>query len=173
MKVFHVISDKDIFQNSLPEPKEYMTRPTAKGLVFDSDGKIALVTTNKDYLLPGGGVESDETFEQAFIRECDEEIGCKIEISETIGKSEQYRNIDSRKYEIVFFVAKVLGEKGLPSSKEEDEQNIKIIWVTLNEAINILKQQMERPIDGEYSFRFNVISHLAALETFLGKNEQN
>jgi ADP-ribose pyrophosphatase YjhB (NUDIX family) len=170
MKPFLVVRDADIFENPLEEPKEYVTRPTAKGLVFDADGNMALITTHEHYGLPGGGVEKGETFEQALIRECEEEIGCKVEINSNIGTSEQYRTRDAVKYETEYFTATVMGEKGMPTSTQDDEQNIRIIWIPVNEAVVFLSEQIKNLPAKDYSFKFNARTHIAAVEKYCKEN---
>ena len=42
MDYFSIIKDSDIFEYPTEEPLEYSIRPTAKGIVIDSDGNIGL-----------------------------------------------------------------------------------------------------------------------------------
>jgi 8-oxo-dGTP diphosphatase len=68
-----------------------IVRPTARLLVFDPDGRLLLFQCRDDanldagffWIAPGGGVEQDETDEQAALRELREETG--IESSAAIG----------------------------------------------------------------------------------------
>lgn len=110
MGYFSIIKDADIFENPGEEPKEYTVRPTAKGIVLDNDGKIALLSNGEHSLFPGGGVDKGETYEQAFIRECKEEIGCDIEVLHAIGNAMHMRGKSMMKYEVHFFVGRVVGK---------------------------------------------------------------
>lgn len=87
MEYFHSIKDSDIFENPTPEPEEYVSRPTVKGIVVDSEGRIAFLSNGEHSLFPGGGVEKGESLEYAFIRECKEEIGCGVKITSSLGGS--------------------------------------------------------------------------------------
>ena len=52
-------------------------RPSARGIIFDVCGRIALVYSQKEkyYKFPGGGIHKDEDKKEALIREVSEETG--------------------------------------------------------------------------------------------------
>ena len=60
-------------------------RPSARGIIFDDCGRIALVYSQKEkyYKFPGGGIHKDEDKKEALIREVREETGL-IVIPESI-----------------------------------------------------------------------------------------
>lgn len=174
MDYFHSIKDSDIFENPVPEPKEYKARPTVKGFVFDAEDKIALLChPDEDYgLLPGGGMEEGETPEQAFIRECKEEIGCNIEILSKVGVALQQSARDSRLSENHFFVARVLGEKGVPTTKQDDEMHTIIKWMNVRDLEEQLRKQIAFTHENWYRRQFNSRTHYAALQKYL-KDKDN
>lgn len=55
-------------------------RPSARGIIFNTDGKIALVYSRKEkyYKFPGGGIRENEDKTDALIREVGEETGLKV-----------------------------------------------------------------------------------------------
>lgn len=67
-------------------------RPGAYGLVFNDKGQILVVenTLNHCYELPGGGVEIDERFEDAVIREVWEETGLHVEVEKFITMIDEF-----------------------------------------------------------------------------------
>ena len=70
-------------KNYNPEGKIY-TRPSARGIVV-KDGKVLLNHVDRfdNYEFPGGGIEPNETPEQAMIREVLEETG-RVVIPESV-----------------------------------------------------------------------------------------
>lgn len=169
MKLFSTLHDSDIFDDPVIEPIEYKVRPTAKGFVFDNEGNIALLSVRDHYGLPGGGVESEETFEEAFIRECKEEMGCVVEILSPVGTAEQYRAEDAKKYELTYFTAKVVGEKSIPTSTQDDESGIVVVWFSKEKTKQVLEQQLYTIPENDYPAQFNLRTHLAAYNEAVSK----
>ena len=120
------------------EPQGYTMRPTAKGVIFNAVGEVAIY----DGLLPGGGVENNETFEEALKRECIEEIGHAIENINELGTVIQYRDLSKRKYEVHGYMADVVGDAVVPTTTQESEIGRTFTWVTLDEAIHTLEQEI-------------------------------
>jgi ADP-ribose pyrophosphatase YjhB (NUDIX family) len=167
MEPFAIIKDADIFEDPATEPKFYERRITVKGVVFDEDGDIAVLTTRGHSLLPGGGVEGDEGLEDAFVRECREEIGCDVTLLEYLGVGFQYRAQTAKKYEVHFFVAQVTGEKGSPSTEDRDEQSLVLSWETIGTVQDVLESQIESIPQEEYATHFNARLQLEAFRKFM------
>ncbi len=167
MEPISLIKDADIFENPHTEPKFYKIRPTVKGIVLDENRLIALLSTRGHSLFPGGGVEAGETHEEALVRECKEEIGCDIEILSYLGECDQYRASIAKKYEVHFFVARVVGEKRIPLTEEIDELDSIPIWETAENVENILEEQIAVIPDDEYAVHFNCRTHLVAWKRYL------
>lgn len=161
------IKDSDIFAEPHKEPSFYKVRPTVKGIVFDEDGKIALLSTRSHYLFPGGGVDDNESLEEACIRECKEEIGCDIEIDSYIGQFDQYRAVTAKNYEIHFFAAHVVGEKGDPTTDDEEELTAKTVWEFPENILNLLEEQLDTIPPEEYAAQFNARTHIRAFEKYI------
>lgn len=57
-------------------------RVSVKGLIYDNNGKLLFVRERSDtWDLPGGGLEHGESIAEALRRECREELGAEIEIT--------------------------------------------------------------------------------------------
>ena len=80
MKRLFEIDLKDYDEND-----NVFSRPSARGISFNSENKIALVYSVKEkyYKFPGGGIHGDEDKKDALIREMREEVGLVV-IPETI-----------------------------------------------------------------------------------------
>ncbi|XOB46467.1 MAG: NUDIX domain-containing protein [Candidatus Nealsonbacteria bacterium] len=78
-------------------------------ILLRRDKKILLLHREKHgkkyYILPGGGVESNETPENAVIREAKEELGVGVQI---VKKFAQFKNIDNIEY---YFECKIISGK--------------------------------------------------------------
>lgn len=71
-------------------------RPSAYAVLADTRGDagqhpaIALVRTQEDLLLPGGGLNSDEEHAQAVVREVAEECALRVAVSQSLGDAVQF-----------------------------------------------------------------------------------
>jgi 8-oxo-dGTP pyrophosphatase MutT (NUDIX family) len=147
MKLLKTIRERDIFPGSELINKEsgYIIRKAARAVVFDKDNKIALLKISKHnyFKLPGGGVEKGEDLFVALKRECLEETGCQIIVKNEIGKILEFREFDpggKLQQESFCYLAYVNGEKGEPSFTEEEVKGgFQLLWISLKDAINLLK----------------------------------
>ena len=170
MKTFKDIRDTNIFANPILSDGDYKLRPTVKAIIKDKDGNIAILKARGHYLLPGGGVEEGEDKIKAIKREIKEEIGCNIADIEELGTSDQFRNKEMKHYQISFFVASIDGEKGLPTTTQEDElQDVEVVWENKENVFNLLKNQISITDENEYNFCFNARSHFEAFQEFYNK----
>ena len=99
MEYFSAITDKDIFENPVPEPNEYAERPTSRGIILDKDDLVCLYTIYGRSLFPGGGIEEGESPEQAFIREAKEEAGVEITNIKPLGIVSEFRSMHKNLYQ--------------------------------------------------------------------------
>ena len=141
------------------------TRPIARAILMDKEGKIAIHRIFRDdkfcrqgyFETPGGGIDEGETPEEACKRECREEIGCEIEVIKEIAIIEDAYNLIGRKNINHYFLAmeKNLGKRHFES--EGDQYIQETLWVDLGEAIalyeampnekvSLLVKQRELPI---------------------------
>ena len=122
MGLLLTLQDADIFPDAerIEDFSAFNARIAVKVAIYDRENMIALVGT-KYQLLPGGGVEDNESLEQAVIRECLEEVGCSVDNIEEIATALECRAKTKRHQTTHFFTAKLLGEKGVPQTTQEDE----------------------------------------------------
>ncbi len=122
------------------------TRLTARGIIFNKEGKVCLLHMVGDdlfghldhYEFPGGGVDGGETPHQALKREIAEEIGYSIrEIIEVGTLAIEYhllKRIDLGH----FFIAQC--DKAVGMKREAYENNLinEVCWIPWNEVESLL-----------------------------------
>ena len=148
MKELKLINPENVTEE---EVKGYRVREAARAIVVDEDGKIALlhVTNENYYKLPGGGLEGSEDKLIALQRECQEEIGCDVEVINEIGSIVEYRKIFNLKQTSYCYLAKLKGEKGTPDfTDHEKEKGFKQVWLTYDEAIKSLIESTVANMEG-------------------------
>lgn len=182
MKTLGTFIQKDVFPKKEDDKEKinFEDRITGKAIVFDDDNNIALVgnKVNSFYLLPGGGMDHDESIEDGIIRECSEEIGCNVELKMPVGTIDDYRNRDKKHCITYCYTAKLIGEKGELTLTEDEKRNgLHVIWVPLDKAIKILEKEVEQLRHGEVAFYntgFNILrDHLFLKEVGKRKNYNN
>lgn len=123
------------------------SRPSARGIIFIDDNKIALVYSEKEkyYKFPGGGIHKDEDKKEALIREVREEVGL-IVIPESICEfgsvmRRQKSNISPHtifEQENFYFICKVENQiVGQNLDDYEVEAGFVLRVVNLEEAISV------------------------------------
>ncbi|MFH5186376.1 NUDIX hydrolase [Paenibacillus sp. TAB 01] len=119
--------------------KEYIWRPAVYGLIFNKHkDKLAIIHTGDgNFLLPGGGMEFNETYEECLKREAHEEIGIEIELRSFIGCARRcFYSINEDKYylnEGHFYLCDMGKSIGTPT-----EENHILTWLEPIQAIDCL-----------------------------------
>ena len=145
MKLLRTLRDSDIGSNALI-PVSYPERSASRGVVIDTQGKVALLNVTKKgyHKLPGGGLELGEDAETAFRREVLEEIGCEVTNIRELGMMEEYRNKIALHHLSYCFTADVEGEKGQPSFVgDEITDGFEPEWCDLKTAIEALESEKD------------------------------
>jgi 8-oxo-dGTP diphosphatase len=133
------------------DAKSYSAREAARAVVIDSDNMIALLHVSKSgyYKLPGGGLEGVEDPRVALDRECQEEIGCDVEVIAEIGSIVEYRKMFTLKQTSYCYLAKVKGEKRAPAfTSEEIEKGFEAMWLPYEKVLELMKQSSTSNIEG-------------------------
>lgn len=80
------------------EGHDYRDRVGVYGIVYNCEGKIAIIKTQAGYFLPGGGIENVESHIKCLQREFLEETGYEIEVMNYIGKATLYHKTKTEQY---------------------------------------------------------------------------
>lgn len=149
------------------EAESYEKRGTARGIVVDADGKIALlsVTKNNYYKLPGGGIDEGETIEEAYKRECLEEVGCEVEVTGMLGTIKEWRKLAKLNQTSYCFTSRVVGEKGQTNFTESEKQNgFEVVWLEKEDAYEKLQATVPQNYEG---LAYIKARDLAIIEAYL------
>lgn len=101
-----------------------MKRVVSRGIIVIDNKFVLLKRIRKEgdeylhyYAIPGGGVESDETLEDACIREVKEEVNLDVTIDKYLGTDEYENGICH------YFKVNYLGGKPILGGEEKEQNN--------------------------------------------------
>ncbi len=117
------------------------------------EGKI-LLTQREDFetwILPGGGVEEEESLAQAAIRETKEETGLNIELTRLVGVYSRLSNM-STTYAVLFTARPIGGE-----IKCQEGETIAVEWFAFDEIPGPLSPGHKRRIEDAVSGASGVV----------------
>jgi len=138
-------------------------KKTARAVIL-MDNKVVLIRRKKYnngqlireyYVIPGGHLDGNETFEQAVIREVKEELGIDVRItSELLHEYNEELNLDEKFFECEY----ISGEIGTGTGEEWTNPDIEkygsyeIIYQSINEIndINLFPINMKKIIIEKY-----------------------
>lgn len=128
----------------MPEKSQYRTiiRPSVRGIIYDGEKLLMIRSCHGDYQFPGGGMEPEETREEALIREIREETGyTQIEVGPCIGSAVNYFEVRETadtlmRMESYYYVCRLTGDHQEAKSMEMYEKRLQYcdVFVTPQEA---------------------------------------
>lgn len=121
---------------------EHIMRAGGYALIFDATGELAVVSTPRGFMLPGGGQEAGESPGAAAVRETYEECGLRITLGARIGVADELifaadEGVHYRK-RCTFFLAEVAGSG---ATCEDDHE---LIWFRPERAALELRHESQR-----------------------------
>ena len=112
-------------------------------------------------MVPGGGLEGNESIEECCIRELSEETGLLIEPSPCVLEVDEY--YADAKYATYYFFATVIGETERKLTEGEIRLGMEPEWVPVEEAIRTFSKYDECEWDlwkGIYYREYRALSEL-------------
>lgn len=178
IKKLFKITDKDFGIEEKKNKSNPEIRIGARGMIFNEDGKIAIIhkKNKNEYKLPGGGVEENEDPKESFLRECLEEIGCEVCINNFLGVAEEYKSQENfKQFSYVFIAKKTLDKNELKLTKKEMEEGTEFIWLDVLEALNRMKNSLNTlkasNYDNIYRSKFMVLRDIKILENYINSSK--
>ena len=115
----------------------------AGGAVVRDDGSVLLVHRPgyDDWTLPKGKLDPGESFEQAALREVEEETGIRCRLSREL-PSTQYRDGKGREKIVRYWLMAVDEDPGFEPNDEVDE----LRWLAPDEAAALLTYERDRDV---------------------------
>ncbi len=121
----------------------YPVRNSVKAIII-RDNKLLCIKKSDSvgdyFLLPGGGQNKNEIFEDAVKRECLEELGAEISVNnlryirEYVGKNHEFRETDNSHQVEFMFDCDLLAEPNFESAYEKDDGQSGIEWIDLDKS---------------------------------------
>jgi 8-oxo-dGTP diphosphatase len=115
----------------------------AAGGLVRRDGRIAVVHRPRydDWSLPKGKLDPGETWEQAAVREVEEESGVRGELLEPLGE-DRYRDNKGRPKVVRWWRMRPVQDHGLTPNDEVDERR----WLAPQDALPLLTYERDREL---------------------------
>lgn len=141
MKLIKELTNRDLgFEEK--KASKYTIRKAARAVVFDKEGRIAILHASKKnyHKIAGGGIESGENIKVALAREIHEETGCTAVIKDEVGIIIEYRD-DVARLQISYCYIAYVKKHGEPHfTKSEKDEGFNLEWLTIDEALKKFKK---------------------------------
>lgn len=156
-----------------PDKSSYGERHAARAVIFDGQGRIALLHSARlgYWKLPGGGIEDGEDWQQALLREALEETGYPVMLRavpplmliEWRAQPEYWRTIEKLKQISVCGVADVCGDvQAISLTDDEMQTGLVLEWHRVEEAVKVMEASAPDTYEGKF-IRLRDLTFLRAL----------
>jgi len=114
----------------------------AGGLVVGGDGRVAVVhrPSYDDWTLPKGKLDAGETFEQAALREVEEETGLRCALVRELPSTEY--TVRDRPKIVRYWLMSVVEDPGFAPNSEVDE----LRWLSAADAAELLTYDRDKEV---------------------------
>lgn len=141
---------KDSIPANTPEALSPWYRKTVRAVIVKGGKLVFSFMKNRDqYVLPGGGIDPDETPQECAVRECREELGLIITSSSPIAIVREFYNGILR-FENLYVSGVLSGIRtATEHTEEEDSLGITEVWVPLERVQQTLLGTNAHPMPNE------------------------
>lgn len=135
MKTVHIYGDNRFERHT-------KVRAACRGIVI-RDGKILLsYEANADqWMIPGGGIEAEESEEACCVRELAEETGFLVKPLQPYLEIHEY--YEDWLYTSRYFICQVMGQAESKLTRREKEVGMEPRWIPLEEAVSIFSKHQD------------------------------
>jgi len=151
-----VDEDFDIPSIAFHNPR---VRYGARGIVLNEDSKVAILHKRfkNEYKLVGGGVLPGETYEQAFLREVQEETGCEVQIDSFLGTIKEFKSQDNFQQISYVYIAHVIDNTFKTHFTEQEQgEGAELLWLDVTEALKRIKDSEIQLVPSDYEGELSV-----------------
>ncbi|MDR6550092.1 NUDIX domain-containing protein [Paenibacillus qinlingensis] len=156
MQLIKRITDSDLLGGD-PACMQTISRYGSRGVVVDNKLNVMMMYMSKTnlYKLPGGGVDEREDAKEAFLREIREETGYEAEILQELGYIEEHKNRNDFMQLSYCYIAKAQQKvSNTMLTDDEIELGMEVRWMTLNMALQVMKDSIQKSTDYSTTFMF-------------------
>ena len=139
--------------------------------VIEQDGRILLSHETRSgwWLVPGGGLEGEETPEACCVRETEEETGLIVRpLRQFLTMYEYY---EEYRYISHYFICEVTGRGQMRLTEAEIRRGVETQWLPLQEAVDLFSKHQSYAATSEEK-RGAYLREYTALQEYLKAREQ-
>ena len=141
---------------------KYTCSRTASRVVIIEDDRVLFTSLDNDtYMIPGGGLELNESIEECAIREAEEETGYIIKLSEPVLEIDEY--YDDYLYKSIYFLGRIESKGTQKLTQVELNRHLKVEWLKIKDIINTLSKYNECDKEikrGLFYREYRALSHI-------------
>lgn len=119
-----------------------------------------------------GVIDSNEKAQEAFRRECEEELGCVVDIIKELGIAIEYKSQENfKQLSFVYKARKVDELESNNLTEKEKAEGTEYVWLPKLQALRKTKESLEKlgssDYDSVYRTRFMVLRDVRILEHYI------
>lgn len=165
------ITDEDFNISPIHHDEQPRTRLGSRGIVLNDKDEVAVIhkKAKNEYKLPGGGIDNGEDPREAFKRECEEELGYAVSITNELGVTTEYKSQENFQQISFVYEAKVTDKlAGSNLTDKEKAEGAECVWLPKIEALKRIRGSLNNlkasSYDSVYRTKFMVLRDAQILE---------